>query len=189
MKRVVVTGQGTVNPVANNVNDFWESLINGKSGIDAIKSFDTSNYTTKIAGEVAELDLSEILDPKSARRMSRFIIFAMYAAKEAVEQSGLDISKQGDLVGVEIGSGIGGIEILESACVSLNERGPGKVSPFTVPMMICDMASGQVAIQFGARGPNSCSVTACASSANSMANAFFSKFIFDYNKKEDHNNY
>ncbi len=171
-KRVVITGYGTLNPVGNSVPEYWESLKNGKSGIAKITSFDVSAYTTHIAGQLKNFDPEKYFDKKEARRTARFIMLAVAAAKEAIEHSGLDIHKDADHIGVEIGSGIGGIEILETACQVLAEKGPARLSPFTVPMMICDMAAGAVAIHFGAKGPNACSVTACASSANSMGNAF-----------------
>ncbi len=171
-KRVVITGLGTVNPVGNTVDTFWTSVTQGKSGVSQVTQFDASSYTTQIAAAVKDFDPSEFFDKKEIRRTSRFILLAVAAAKEAIQDSGLDIEKEADMIGVEIGSGIGGIEILEEATITLRDKGPSKVSPFTVPMMITDMAAGQVAIKLGAKGPNSCSVTACASSAHSMGNAF-----------------
>ncbi len=171
-KRVVVTGCGTVNPLGNCVNDFWEGLLAGKSGIDLVKGFDTSDYTTRIGGQVKDLDPLLYFDKKEARRTTKFIIYAVAAATEAIKQSGLDIKSNPYEVGVEIGSGIGGIEILEEMAVILKEKGPSKVSPFTVPMMIPDMATGIVSIKTGAKGPNSCAVTACASAANAIGNAY-----------------
>jgi len=171
-KRVVITGMGTVNPVGNTVDTFWTSVTQGKSGVSQVTHFDVSAYSTQIAAAVKDFDASEFFDKKEIRRTSRFILLAVAAAKEAVKDSGLDIEKEADMIGVEIGSGIGGIEILEEATLTLRDKGPSKVSPFTVPMMIPDMAAGQVAIKLGAKGPNSCSVTACASSAHSMGNAF-----------------
>lgn len=171
-KRVVITGMGTVNPVGNTVDTFWTSVTQGKSGVSKVTQFDVSAYSTQIAASVKDFDSSEFFDKKEIRRTSRFILLAVAAAMEAVKDSGLDIEKEADMIGVEIGSGIGGIEILEEATLTLRDKGPSKVSPFTVPMMIPDMAAGQVAIKLGAKGPNSCSVTACASSAHSMGNAF-----------------
>ncbi|MSR88209.1 MAG: beta-ketoacyl-[acyl-carrier-protein] synthase II [Candidatus Margulisbacteria bacterium] len=172
LKRVVITGMGAVTPIGTSVPDFWEGLISGRNGVGKIQAFDTSQFSTQIAAEVVGFDFSPFFDAKEVRRSSRFILLAVAAAQEAVRDSGLDISKDPEHVGVEIGSGIGGIEILEQACEVLLNRGPSKMSPFTVPMMICDMAAGQVAMKTGAKGPNSCSVTACASSAHSMSNAF-----------------
>ncbi len=171
-KRVVITGMGTVNPVGQTVDALWEGLLAGKSGVSPVTHFDASAFSTRIAASISDFDPSAFFDKKEIRRTSRFILLAVAAAYEAVKDSGLDISKEADLIGVEIGSGIGGIEILEDATRTLLEKGPAKVSPFTVPMMITDMAAGQVAIKLGAKGPNSCSVTACASSAHSMGNAF-----------------
>lgn len=172
LNRVVVTGYGTINPIGNNADAFWAAALNGTSGIQLIDHFDTSDFSARIAGMVQGFEPENFFDKKEARRTSRFILFALMAANEAVAQSGLDIRAEADMIGVEIGSGIGGIEVLEEAARVLFEKGPSRVSPFTVPMMISDMASGQVAIKLGAKGPNSCSVTACASSANSMGNAF-----------------
>jgi 3-oxoacyl-[acyl-carrier-protein] synthase II len=171
-KRVVITGLGSLTPVGNTVSDYWTALTSGKSGVSRITKFDVSNFPTQIAAHLPPFDAESVFDKKEIRRTSRFIILATMAAAEAVKDSGLDIAPIADHVGVEIGSGMGGVEILEENQRELVERGPSKVSPFAVPMMICDMASGQVAIKFGAKGPNSCSVTACASSANSMGNAF-----------------
>lgn len=171
-KRVVVTGFGTVNPIGNSVEAFWTAVTSGVSGVERITQFDVSNFSTQIAGIIKQFNPEDYFDKKEARRTSRFILLALAAAKEALAISGLDIASEADKIGVEIGSGIGGIEVLEEATRILHEKGPSRVSPFTVPMMITDMAAGQVAIKLGAKGPNSCSVTACASSANSMGNAY-----------------
>ena len=171
-KRVVITGVGTVNPIANNAIEFWENLLKGKSGIDKISRFDVSNYTTQIAGIPTNFDPSSAFDKKELRRISRFIIYGVVAAMEAVKNANLDISKDPLNIGVEVGSGIGGIEILEEMTHVLRDKGPSKVSPFTVPMMIPDSAAGQISIKTGAKGPNSCTVTACASSTHSVGNAF-----------------
>lgn len=171
-KRVVITGVGTVNPIANNAIEFWENLLKGKSGIDKISIFDVTNYTTQIAGIPTNFDPSSAFDKKELRRTSRFIIYGVVAAMEAVRNANLDISKDPLNIGVEVGSGIGGIEILEEMTHVLRDKGPSKVSPFTVPMMIPDSAAGQISIKTGAKGPNSCTVTACASSTHSVGNAF-----------------
>ena len=183
--RVVITGIGTVNPLGNNVEDFWQALKAGKSGIDKINTFDVSEYTTQIAGCVKDFVPADCFDKKEVRRTARFILFGVNAAVEAVQDSGLDIAPEAENIGVEIGSGIGGIEILEATAKTLSAKGPSKVSPFTVPMMISDMAAGIVSIKTGAKGPNSCTVTACASSTNAMGNAFnrtlfFLKIQFNY---------
>ncbi len=171
-KRVVITGMGTINPVGKTVSEYWNSLKNGLSGAGMIEGFDTSLFSTRIAAQVKDFDPSLYFDKKEARRTSRFILFAVAAAVHAIEDSGLNIEAEANDIGVEVGSGIGGIEILEETARILLEKGPSKVSPFTVPMMISDMGAGQIAIKTGAKGPNSCSVTACASAANSMGNAF-----------------
>lgn len=171
-RRVVITGLGAVTPVGNNVPDYWSALINGKSGVDRISLFDPSDYTTQIAAEVKNFDPTEIFDKKEVRRTARFILFATVAAVEAVKDSGLNIELEAERVGVEVGSGMGGMEILEDNMRTLIEKGPSKVSPFAVPMMITDSAAGQISIKTGAKGPNSCSVTACASATHSIGNAF-----------------
>jgi 3-oxoacyl-[acyl-carrier-protein] synthase II len=170
-KRVVVTGLGTINPIGKNVDSFWESLKKGASGINTLKHFDTSAYNTQIGGYIDDFVPADCFDKKEIRRAARFILLAGTAAMETVKDAGLDIRKEAEQIGVEIGSGIGGIEILEQTARILHEKGPGKVSPFTVPMMICDMAAGMVSIKTGAKGPNSCTVTACASATNAMGNA------------------
>jgi 3-oxoacyl-[acyl-carrier-protein] synthase II len=170
-KRVVITGLGAVTPLGNTVSEYWDCLINGKSGISHVERFDTTGYTTTIAGEIKTFDTSQIVDKKEARRTSLFILYALAAATEAIKDSQLDISLDPNATGIEIGSGIGGIEILERMSVILDKFGPSKVSPFTVPMMIPDMASGFVSIKLGIKGPNSCTVTACSSATNAMGNA------------------
>ena len=173
MQRVVITGLGAVTPIGNTVDEFWESLVVGKNGVDRIVGFDTSEFSTQIAAQVKDVEFEKRFDKKEIRRTSRFIMFAVMASMEALEDANLTITEENaHNIGVEIGSGIGGLEILEDACRTLLNRGPSKVSPFTVPMMICDMAAGQVAIKTGAKGPNASSVTACASSGHSIANAF-----------------
>jgi len=163
---------GVVTPIGNSIKEFKEALYKGVSGVEPITRFDVTAYSTRIAAMVKNFDPESFLDKKEARRTTRFILFALAAALEAVKDSGLSIEKEANQIGVEIGSGIGGIDILEEMANVLHEKGPSKISPFTVPMMIADMAAGFVAIKLGARGPNSCSVTACASSAHSMGNAF-----------------
>ena len=170
--RVVITGLGTVNPIGNDINAYWDGLLAGKSAVTQIDKFDVSEFTTKIAAQISNFDVSAFVDKKEARRLSEFVIYAYAASKQAIDDSGVDVTLNPEKIGVEIGSGIGGIEVLENASKVLLEKGPTRLSPFTVPMMICDMASGYVAINLGAKGPNSCSVTACASSAHSMINAY-----------------
>lgn len=170
--RVVITGAGTVNAIGHSVQSYWDNLVAGKNGIKSISGFDTTQFSSKMAAEINDLNLEDHFDKKTIKRYSRFILLAIIAAREAIELSGLDVKANPERIGVEIGSGIGGIEILDNASKALHQKGPSKISPFTVPMMIVDMASGVVAIETGAKGPNSTSVTACASSNHSIGNAF-----------------
>lgn len=171
-KRVVITGLGTVNPLGNDVDTYWTNLLKGVSGIDFVSAFDVTDYTTKIAGEVKNFTPEKYLDKKDARRMSKFIQFAVAASLDAIADAGLDVSKEAEKIGVIIGSGIGGIEVLEQQAYVLKDKGPNKCSPFMVPMMIADMAAGQVSITTGAKGPNICTVTACASGSHGIGDAF-----------------
>jgi len=174
-KRVVITGLGTVNPIGHNTDVYWKALVEGVNGVEPITGFDVSDYSTRFAAEVRDFDFTQFpehLDKKEVRRTSRFVLLGVVAALEAVKDSGLDISKEADLIGVEVGSGIGGIEILEQTVRTLIDKGPSRVGPFTVPMMIPDMAAGLIAIKTGAKGPNSCAVTACASATNSMGDSY-----------------
>ncbi len=172
-KRVVITGMGVISPVGNTVETFWESLITGKSGVGKVTTFDVSQYSTQIAALVHDFDPEQHgFDKKEARRTSKFIVYGVGAALQAATNSGLDIASEAEQIGVEVGSGIGGIEVLEEMTLVLHEKGPSRLSPFTVPMMIPDMAAGLISIKLGAKGPNACTVTACASAANAMGNAF-----------------
>ncbi|HTO92036.1 MAG TPA: beta-ketoacyl-ACP synthase II [Candidatus Sulfotelmatobacter sp.] len=170
--RVFVTGAGVISPIGNDMERFWSELIAGKSGAGPITRFDTSAYETRFACEVKDFSVEPVLDRKEAKRMDRFVQFAVMASHEALERSGIDRSKVNlDRFGVLIGSGIGGMETFESQHRALLEKGPGRVSPFFIPMMISDMAAGQVSIQFGLRGPNFCTVSACASGAHAIGEA------------------
>ncbi|MFZ3170500.1 MAG: beta-ketoacyl-ACP synthase II [Carboxydocellales bacterium] len=172
-KRVVVTGLGVIAPVGIGKDDFWQALIQGKSGIKPITRFDASQLPCRIAGEVTEFEPGDYLDKKEARRMDRFAQFAVAASKLAIEDAGLDLPRENlDRIGVILGSGIGGMETFEDQTKTLINRGPNRVSPFFVPMMIANMAAGQIAIAFGLRGPNITTVTACASGTNSIGDAF-----------------
>lgn len=171
--RVVVTGMGVVSPVGIGVDKFWESLIAGRSGIRKVTRFDVSDFSCKIAGEVDGFDPLLYMDKKDARRMDRFVQYAVAASKMAIDDAGLDLELvDTDRAGVLIGSGIGGIETFENQCRILYEQGPRRVSPLLIPAMIINMASGQVAIHFGLRGPNSSTVTACASGTHAIGEAF-----------------
>lgn len=172
MRRVVVTGMGCVSPVGNNVKDTWSSLLAGKSGAGMITHFDASKHKTRFAAEVKGFDGTALFGPRDARKMDRFTQFATAAALEALEQSGLKIDESNrDRVGVLIGTGIGGIGTLLEQAEVMRERGPDRVSPFLVPMMISDSAAGMLAIRFGARGPNMAIATACASGNNAIGEA------------------
>ena len=142
-RRVVITGMGVISPIGNSLESFWHSLVTGTSGIDKITRFDASDLSTQIAAEVKEFDPTEYLGAKEARRMDRFTQFAVVAAKKALEDAQLNIDESNaDRIGVIVGSGIGGIETLEKEAITLYTRGPGRVSPFLVPMLIPDMAAG-----------------------------------------------
>nr|WP_282201457.1 beta-ketoacyl-ACP synthase II [Collibacillus ludicampi] len=172
-RRVVVTGLGVVSPVGNDVPTFWNSLIEGKSGIRRIDRFDPSDYPCQIAGIVRDFNPEDYIDKKEVRRMDRFAHYAVAASLQAVRDAGLKITEENaENVGVYIGSGIGGIETLVEQTLILHERGPRRVSPFMIPMMIGDMASGQVSILLGAKGPNSSPISACATGTNSIGDAF-----------------
>ncbi|TYO97415.1 beta-ketoacyl-ACP synthase II [Desulfallas thermosapovorans] len=172
-KRVVITGIGAVTPVGNNLDEFWNNLTGGVSGVGTISRFDTTGYSSKIAAEVKNFNPTDFIDRKEARRMDRFTHYALAATAMAVENAGLDVSKiNGDRAGVILGSGVGGIETLEEQHRVLAERGPGRVSPFFIPMMISNMASGRIAINYGLRGCNVTTTSACASSANALGDAF-----------------
>ncbi|MDP7262762.1 MAG: beta-ketoacyl-ACP synthase II [Dehalococcoidia bacterium] len=167
--RVVVTGLGLVTPVGSDQQTTWESLLEGKSGIDYISLFDASGFESQIAAEVDDWDAAPILGRKEARRLDRFSQFACVAALEALEQAGIDMaSEDPDRVGVFIGSGVGGIITITDQHKILLNRGPKRVSPFLVPMMLGDMASGQVSMMIGAKGPNFSTVSACATGTDSI---------------------
>ena len=172
-RRVVVTGLGVISALGLDVNTFWTNIINGKSGVSLVESFDTTEFQTKIAAEVKDFDPTAYLEKKEARHMDRFTQFAVVAAQQAVTDSQLKITEENaHQVGVVIGSGIGGLKTLEEQTRRLLEKGPRRVSPFFIPMIIPDMASGQVSIYTGAQGPNLAAVTACASAAHAIGEAY-----------------
>lgn len=171
-RRVVITGLGVVASLGHNVNDFWASLLAGKSGVRRISHFDPSDYASQIGAEVLDWDAGQHMDPKDARRNDRYTQFGFVASKQAVADSGLDLrNEDGDRVGVMIGSGIGGMHTYESQLRVLDERGPRKVSPFTIPALIGNMCAGMVAIEYGARGPNFGLVSACATGSHAIGEA------------------
>jgi len=170
--RVFVTGAGIVSPLGNDIESFWAHLIAGQSGAGPITRFDASGYETRFACEVKDFTTDGIVDRKDAKRMDRFAQFAVVASHQAMKNANLDLEAVNrDRVGVVMGSGIGGMETFEAQHAVLLERGPGRISPFFIPMMISDMAAGQVSIQFGLRGPNFATVSACASGAHAIGEA------------------
>ena len=173
MRRVVVTGMGAITPIGNSVDEFWQGIKAGKVGIDEITKFDTTDYSVKLAAEVKDFVAKERMEFKAAKRMSPFSQYAVCAAKEALEQSGLDLTKEDPYkVGVSVGSGIGGMKDMEEENKKLLERGPGRIKPLLVPMMITKMAAGNVAIAFGAKGKCINVVTACATGTHSIGEAY-----------------
>jgi 3-oxoacyl-[acyl-carrier-protein] synthase II len=171
--RVVITGLGVTSPVGNDVNTFWESLCGGKSGIDVVTAFDPSDYPTKIAGEVKDIDFGKYIEAKEVKRCDRVILLGVAAAAMAVEDSGLDLPNEDlDRIGVIIGSGVGGLKTMETEQTKLIQKGPSRVSPFLIPMIITDMPAGRISMQYGMRGPNYAVVSACASAGHSIGDAY-----------------
>ncbi|MEK3779554.1 beta-ketoacyl-ACP synthase II [Paenibacillus sp. FSL R5-0810] len=173
-RRVVVTGMGVMTALGQDLDTFWNSLMEGKSGVSRIESFDVSEYTTQIAASMKDFNPEDYMDRKEARKMDRFVQFAVAAGSKALEDSGLEIGSNVDAerVGVSIGSGIGGLGTWEDQHNILLEKGPKRVSPFFIPMMIANMASGQMSINLGAKGPNTTQVTACATGTHSIGDSF-----------------
>lgn len=167
-----MTGLGVISPVGNTLQEAWSSLVQGKTGAGPLTLFDASKYPTRFGAEVKNFDPALYLTPKESKHSDRFVQFAVAAAKQAVADAKLDISKEDPVrVGVWIGTGMGGLSTIEEGYRDLQTRGPSKVRPFFIPMIICNMASGQVSINLGAKGPNSCTVSACASSAHAIGDA------------------
>ncbi|WP_160679682.1 beta-ketoacyl-ACP synthase II [Clostridium sp. C8-1-8] len=172
-RRVVVTGMGAITPLGNSVDSFWNGIKEGVCGIDEIKAFDTTEQKVKLAAEVKNFIPEEYIDKKEARRMDRFCQFALAAAQQAVENSKLDLDKVNrERLGVIVGAGIGGLSTIEEQTIKLHEKGPSRVSPFFIPMSISNIAAGNIAIRFGAKGICTSVVTACASGTNSIGEAF-----------------
>ena len=172
-RRVVVTGLGAVTPIGNNVDDFWTSVKAGKIGFDHITKFDTTDYKCHIAAELKDFNPQDFMDRKAAKRMEPFSQYAVAAAKQAIDDSGLDIEKEDPyMVGCAIGSGIGSLQAMEREHTRLIEKGPGRVGPLFVPMMISNMAAGNVSIQFGLKGKSINDVTACATGTNTIGEAY-----------------
>ncbi|MBW2442434.1 MAG: beta-ketoacyl-ACP synthase II [Deltaproteobacteria bacterium] len=172
-RRVVVTGVGLVTPLGVGVQETWESLCAGKSGIGDITRFDVSNFQTRIAAEVKDFNAEDFLPKKEAKRTERFIAYAIAAARMAIDDAKLVINgSNADRVGVITGCGLGGLSILEDTCNKINNQGPRRVSPFFIPMMIGNMAPGMISIQFGAKGPNASLATACAAGAHAVGDSY-----------------
>lgn len=173
MNRVVITGLGAVTPIGIGHQAFFDGLVSGKKAFDKISRFDPAGFSCQVAAEIKDFDPGLFMDKKEARKLVRFIQLGIAAAKLAVTDSNLLITPaNSDRIGVIVGSGIGGLDILEQQAAILREKGPDRLSPFTVPYMIANMAAGMISIQLGARGPNSCVVTACASGTHSIGDAF-----------------
>lgn len=171
-RRVVVTGIGTINPLANNVENSWSNLISGKSGIDNITSFDTTNLPVKFAGEVKDFDANDYMGKQHARKLDRSAHLSIFAAEQALLDAGLDTeSRLGDEVGIVLGTGIGGIGVTEDAVRIYDTRGPSRINPLAITQLMPNSSTGQVAIRFGIEGPSLTITTACAASANSVGEA------------------
>lgn len=171
-RRVVVTGVGLVTPLGVGIENVWQRILRGESGIGPITRFDTTQHETKFAAEVKEYKPEDYIPPKELKRIDLFIQYALTAAKIAMEDSGLDMGKEdAERVGVIVGTGLGGLPTLEKYHSILLERGPGRISPFFIPMLIANEAPGHIAIQFGIKGPNLCIVTACATGAHSIGDS------------------
>ena len=172
-RRVVITGMGLVTPVGNNINEFWENIKNGKHGIGKITHFDTSDSKVKIAAELKNFEPEKVLDKKEIRRLEPFSVYALYAAQEAVDNSGLDLEKIDSYrFGTIIGSGMGGIGMIEDQMLKMAEKGPSRLAPLFIPSVITNMASGHVAIRFGAQGSCETAITACATSTSCIGMAY-----------------
>ena len=172
VRRIVITGMGALAPNGNNAQEMWKSLCNGRSGIGRISSFDPAPFPTQIGGEVKGFDPKIWINPKEARRMDRFVQFAVVVAKMAVHDAGLDLQKEDPhRIGVVVGSGIGGISTIAEQHTLMITKGPQRISPFFIPMLIVNMAPGMIAMQLGVKGPNCCIVSACASAGHSIGEA------------------
>ncbi|MDE0485930.1 MAG: beta-ketoacyl-ACP synthase II, partial [Nitrospira sp.] len=171
-RRVVITGLGAVTPLGVGVDKTWRAVCAGKSGIGPVTRFDASGYPCRIAAEVKDFDPADHVEKKEIKKMDTFIQYAVAASQEAVDDAGITITSDvAERVGVYIGAGIGGLPAIEQYHKVLQDKGPGRVSPFFIPMVIVNLASGQVAIRFGAKGPNSCAVTACATGNHCIGDA------------------
>ncbi|MEF9952721.1 MAG: beta-ketoacyl-ACP synthase II [Clostridium sp.] len=172
-RRVVITGAGAITPIGQNVDSFWNNAKKGVCGISFIEGFDASDSKVKVAAEIKDFTAENCIDKKEAKRMGRFTQFALCAADEAINSSGINLdSIEAERFGISVGSGIGGLETMEKEHNSMIKRGIGKVSPLTIPIMIGNMAAGNIAIKYGAKGPCTCTVTACATGTDCIGEAF-----------------
>jgi len=172
-RRIVVTGLGAISPVGNDVPAMWDSLLKGKSGVSKITAFEPSKFTSQIAGEVKDFDPLKHISFKESKRMDRFVQFGIVAAKEAFQDSGIDIQKEDPYrVGVLVGSGVGSLHVVHEQCRNYDTKGPSRISPFMIPLIIVNEAAGNISIVLGAKGPNSCVATACASGSHAIGDAF-----------------
>jgi 3-oxoacyl-[acyl-carrier-protein] synthase II len=172
-RRVVITGIGAITPLGNNIAEYWDALVQGKSGIERITLFDVDQFASQIGGEIKGFEPEKYIDKKEIRRMDRFAQFSLVAAQEAIQDSKLDISQENaERIGVIFASGIGGLGTIEREHKVLLERGPRRVSPFLIPMLIINMAPGLISIKYGLKGPNKAVVTACASATHALGDAF-----------------
>jgi len=172
-KRVVITGLGLVTPIGIGVEVTWQSLCAGKSGVAEITRFDASDYQTKIAAEVKDFNAADFMPKKDARRVEPFIAYALAATRMAIEDSGLVIDRSNESrIGAITGCGLGGLRFMEDTVLRVSRQGPKRVSPFFIPMMIGNMAPGMISIEFGARGPNASTATACAAGAHAIGDSF-----------------
>ena len=172
MRRVVVTGMGVVAPIGNTVDEFEAGLYSGRNGIGRITRFDTEGYGVHLAGELNNFDATAYLEPRQLRKMDLFAVYALAAAEQALSESGVLGRADPDRIGVIVGSGIGGIKVLEDSHRILMENGPRKISPFFIPMLIADIAAGYISIHYGLKGPNYCVMSACATASNALGDAF-----------------
>ncbi len=173
LNRVVVTGLGLISPLGHDIQEFWQNLVAGKSGIDLITKFDTTNFDTKFGGEIKDFQPENYIDRKEARRMDLFTQFALAASENAVRHSGLNFDQEDKArIGVIVSSGIGGISTFEKQSRTLFEKGPRRISPFFIPMLISDIAPGYISIRYGLKGPNFSTISACASSSHGIGEAF-----------------
>ncbi|AGK96996.1 beta-ketoacyl-ACP synthase II [Clostridium pasteurianum] len=182
MKRVVITGMGIISPLGLDIRKFWSSIKEGKSSIDYVSSIDVTDMPTKVAAEIKNFDPLDFMHRKEIRKASRFMQFAIAASQMAIEDSKLDVEKVDKYeMGVIVGSGIGGMEVIEKQYDTLCKRGPSRIAPFSIPMIIPNMASSEIAIRYGAKGYNECVISACATGTNAIGNAF--KIIRDEEAK------